>query len=643
MRPSSSNPSEPAVRVLYWFRTDLRLHSSPALHAALALQPEVIFPVWTWDPNYVFAHRVGVNRFGFLLECMQDLSASLTALNPNTKLLVVRGAPQTVLPRLFQEWRISHIVYEIDRAGYGARRDLQVSALASQAGIKVISVVGNTLYDLKEVVELNGGKATLSLASWHAAVKKCPQPARPLPAPTTFPPLGDTSFSQAYPSLDVPIDYSTDLNNGIRNREVTCFDTFSGPKGDFGVPAIDELGLSRPTTSIRGGESEALRRLAVFCADKDRVAHFSKPQTSPAEFDPPETTLLSPFLKFGCLSVHEFFWRVRDTVASWEGGGPGKKPATKEPENLQGQLHFREMYNAAEYAEGIHFGRIYKNSVCRFIDWDLRDEFGQDGAKIIPRPLGDPRAEEWFLAWKEGRTGFPWIDAIMRQLRQEGWIHHLARHSVACFLTRGQCYISWERGAEVFDEYLLDWDPCANPGNWMWLSASAFYHMYYRVYGVQSFPKKYDKTGKLVRKFCPELSKFPDQFIYAPHLAPLEVQLSAGCVIGQDYPMPMLDDVAEKKRCMTRLKVAYALGLYGSDGAVLDGTADSLLKEGYRQALAGIKSDKKQGQKKSRTVSGGDGPSPSNLTTDVKTMATKELKHGSGSIEGFLTKKRKRD
>lgn len=67
-----------------------------------------------------------------------------------------------------------------------------------------------------------------------------------------------------------------------------------------------------------------------------------------------------------------------------------------------------------------------------------------------------------------GRTGFPWIDALMRQLRQTGWIHHLGRHSVACFLTRGQAYISWERGMEVFDELLLDWDPASNPGNWQW-------------------------------------------------------------------------------------------------------------------------------------------------------------------------------
>jgi cryptochrome len=121
------------------------------------------------------------------------------------------------------------------------------------------------------------------------------------------------------------------------------------------------------------------------------------------------------------------------------------------------------------------------------------------------------------------------------------------------------------------------------------------------------------------------------------------VQQSVGCIIGQDYPMPILDDVLEKERCMARLKVAYSFGFYGSDEAVLKGTADGMLKDGYRQVLSGINSDtgslRKQGQKR-KNVSGGDG-SLSNLAMGVKTQATKKVKHGSGNIESFFTKKRK--
>ena len=92
-------------------------------------------------------------------------------------------------------------------------------------------------------------------------------------------------------------------------------------------------------------------------------------------------------------------------------------------------------------------------------------------------------------------TGFPWIDACMMQLKQEGWMHHLARHAVACFLTRGDLFVHWEAGAAVFDRELVDADWALNNGNWMWPSCSCFFYQYFRVHGPVSFGKKYDKEG----------------------------------------------------------------------------------------------------------------------------------------------------
>lgn len=120
--------------------------------------------------------------------------------------------------------------------------------------------------------------------------------------------------------------------------------------------------------------------------------------------------------------------------------------------------------------------------------------------------------EEYLNAWKNGQTGYPWIDAAMTQLRKEGWIHHLARHAVACFLTRGDLYLSWEEGAKVFDVYLLDSDWALNNCNWMWLSASAFFHTFFRVYSPVAFPQKTDKDGAYVRHFLPVLAKMPKKY-----------------------------------------------------------------------------------------------------------------------------------
>ena len=125
-------------------------------------------------------------------------------------------------------------------------------------------------------------------------------------------------------------------------------------------------------------------------------------------------------------------------------------------------------------------------------------------------------------AWTHARTGYPFIDAVMTQLRREGWVHHLARHAVACFLTRGDLFQHWERGAEVFEQLLLDADWAINRANWQWLSASRFFHQYFRVYSPVSYGRKYDKRGVYVRKYLPVLARMPDKYLYEPWKAPLE-------------------------------------------------------------------------------------------------------------------------
>ncbi|CEL59601.1 Cryptochrome-2 OS=Gallus gallus GN=CRY2 PE=2 SV=2 [Rhizoctonia solani AG-1 IB] len=594
----------PRPRVLHWFRTDLRVHDAPALQAGLALKPEVWYPVWCWDPEYVYSHRVGVNRFNFLIESMNDLSQSLTRINDKSKLLVVRGSPYTVLPKLFRDWKITHLVYELDTGGYAQERDKRVQEIATQNKVQVVDVLGHSLYHPAEVIEKNGGKPTTTITQWQKAASKLGSVPRPTAAPKKLIPPGDLHLG-SLSREDHPVNREHDLNEKTRISPVTCFDTLTGPKGDFAVPTLEELGYPNPTTTIRGGEKEGRARLFAFNKDDNgnRAALFEKPKTSPTipgpfkasrtnnghedtlqedgdEFEDlpegaqidvtkPSTTLMSPYLKFGCVGVRECYWSWHDILVN-------APKSAKKPENLLGQLEFRDMYYAAELAVGgTAFARVQGNPICRYIPWRCPTVYSDDTNQIIPRPKDEqhPRAEEWLAAWTEGRTGFPWIDALMRQLREEGWMHHLGRHSVACFLTRGQCYISWERGAEVFDEYLIDWDPASNYGNWMWLSCSAFFSQFMRVYGVATWPSKFDKTGALVRKYIPELQNFPNQYIYEPWLAPKSVQKEAGCIIGKDYPSPMLDEKEEKGRNIERMKAAYQAGLYGDSPKVLDGTA----------------------------------------------------------------------
>lgn len=105
------------------------------------------------------------------------------------------------------------------------------------------------------------------------------------------------------------------------------------------------------------------------------------------------------------------------------------------------------------------------------------------------------------------------------------------------------------------------------------------FSQFFRVYGLATFGKKYDSHGHIIRKYVPELAKFPDKYIYAPHEAPLDVQKSAGCIIGQDYPFPILDEKQEKQHCLDRCKAAYDQKFYGNSKEVLEGKAEAILRK----------------------------------------------------------------
>ncbi|TIB79690.1 hypothetical protein E3Q22_02359 [Wallemia mellicola] len=535
--------------------TDLRLHDAPALVKGLELKPEAFFPVWAWDPYFNFDCPVGPNRYKFLIETMNELDGKLNDMG--NKLHVFRADPADLFPALFKQWNITHLVYEKDPAPYAVERDEKIKQIATDAKVEVLDITGHTLYDIDAVIEKNKGEPTTTAQGFKNLVKDMEIP-RPTEGPTSMPKADNLKLEAITKEVKL-FKPGHDINAEHRKGRMTVYDSVTGVKDTLAPPTLEELGydVKEATTQIPGGEDEALRRLDKWIQDEDATATFRKPQTSPAEYDPPATTQLSPYIKFGALGVREFYWKVVDLMDQYDG------ETSSEPENLPGQLIFREMYFAAQLAIGKPFGQIRGNKICRLIDWKLRNVYDENGEQIIPRPKGPKEDEEALQKWADGFTGFPWIDAAMRQLKQEGWMHHLARHSVACFLTRGQLYISWERGAEVFDRYLVDRDPASNAGNWMWLSCSCFFHQYYRNYGTTTFPAKYDKTGKLVRKYVPELKDYPDKYIYKPWEAPEDVQKKAGCIIGKDYPKPMVDEKRASSECMAKMKDQYAKKLYG--------------------------------------------------------------------------------
>ncbi|PPS13970.1 hypothetical protein GOBAR_AA06608 [Gossypium barbadense] len=473
-----------------------------------------VYPLFVIDPHYMEldpdayspgSTRAGINRIRFLLESLADLDSSLKKLG--SRLLVLKGEPSEVLIRCLNEWDVRKLCFEYDTDPYYQALDDKVKGgcsihvlqnYASAAGIEVFSPVSHTIFDPADIIEKNGGRPPLSYQSFLKLA-------------------GEPSFS-----LSVELSWTP-------------------PVGDVGrceilqVPTLKELGYVEKHqdefTPFRGGESEALRRLRESLSDKEWVANFEKPKGDPSAYIKPATTVLSPYLKFGCLSSRYFYQCLKDVYKN-------VKRHTSPPVSLVGQLLWREFFYTVAFGTP-NFDKMKGNKICKQIPWN-------DDDKLL-------------AAWRAARTGYPWIDAIMVQLRKWGWMHHLARHSVACFLTRGDLFVHWEKGRDIFERLLIDSDWAINNGNWLWQSCSSFFYQYNRIYSPISFGRKYDPNGNYIRHFLPILKDMPKEYIYEPWTAPLSVQTKAKCIIGRDYPKPVISHDTASNECRKKMGEAYAL------------------------------------------------------------------------------------
>ncbi|KAJ8360674.1 hypothetical protein SKAU_G00171990 [Synaphobranchus kaupii] len=487
-----------APNSIHWFRKGLRLHDNPALREAVR-GASTVRCVYFLDPWFAGSSNLGVNRWRFLLQCLEDLDASLRKLN--SRLFVIRGQPANVFPRLFKEWKISRLTFEYDSEPFGKERDAAIRKLAMEAGVEVIVKTSHTLYDLDRIIELNGGQPPLTYKRFQTLISRMDPPELPVE------PLSDTFMGRC--TTPVADDHSE----------------------KYGVPSLEELGFDTEGLASAvwpGGETEALTRIERHLERKAWVANFERPRMN-ANSLLASPTGLSPYLRFGCLSCRLFYFKLTDLYRK-------VKKNSSPPLSLYGQLLWREFFYTAA-TNNPRFDKMEGNPICMRIPWDWNAEA--------------------LAKWAEAKTGFPWIDAIMTQLRQEGWIHHLARHAVACFLTRGDLWISWEEGMKVFEEMLLDADWSVNAGSWMWLSCSSFFQQFFHCYCPVGFGRRTDPNGDFIRRYLPVLRGFPAKYIYDPWNAPHSVQTAAKCIIGIHYPKPMVNHAEASRLNIERMKQIY--------------------------------------------------------------------------------------
>jgi deoxyribodipyrimidine photo-lyase len=284
-------------------------------------------------------------------------------------------------------------------------------------------------------------------------------------------------------------------------------------------PALPDMDIFIP------GEAEAHRRLEQF----KNGAIFGYGDTR-NRVDLTGTSGLSPYLRFGMVSIRQVVASARQAIENAPCAA-----ARQSAEIWLNELIWREFYVSILH----HFPQVRQRSFRPAYD---RIRWSNDFVA--------------FAAWTDGRTGYPIVDAAMRQLSQTGWMHNRARMITASFLVK-DLLIDWRWGERWFMRHLVDGDPAANNGGWQWTAGvGTDAAPYFRIFNPVLQSKKFDPAGAYIRRWLPELAAVPDKYIHTPWKMPVAVQQQSGCMVGRSYPQPIIDHKQARERALVAYRSA---------------------------------------------------------------------------------------
>lgn len=264
------------------------------------------------------------------------------------------------------------------------------------------------------------------------------------------------------------------------------------------------------------GEANAEKVLKAFI--KNELHAYEKNRDYPF-ID--QTSKLSRFLRTGELSIRKVWQAV---IA---------EPDSDGRQTFISELCWRDFYNMIYFANPDQKKQEIKEQY-RQLQWQYNKQL--------------------FERWRKGETGYPIIDAAMRQLNQTGWMHNRLRMIVASFLTK-DLLIDWRLGERYFQKQLIDYDAASNIGGWQWAASTGTDAVpYFRIFNPTTQSEKFDSKGEFIRKYLPELNKVPNKFIHEPSKMPKELQESLNVFIGKDYPKPIVDHSKMRTEILTFFK-----------------------------------------------------------------------------------------
>lgn len=402
-------------------------------------------------------------------------------------LLIVRyGDPQQEIPKLARLLGANDLFFGRDYEPSAQMRDAAVADALSRIGVRIHEVKDHVIFDGDEVLTGAGKHFKVYTPYRNAWMKRLVD--------------GDGPEADA--------EYCPDLSRLIPASKLRAVDLHDIDRSW----SLHDIGFQyHPSNLVEAGRSGGRKALDSF--QKSGIDRYHEQRDIPSIHG---TSLIGIHLRFGTVSVREVVRKAREhhSVGST---------------TWLNEIIWRDFFQMTLSCN--------PNSATE----SLRPEF---------RTINWPGTEEHFQAWTRGETGYPIVDAAMRAFNETGWMHNRLRMIVASFLVK-DLLVDWRWGERYFARYLLDYDLAANVGNWQWAASTGTdAQPWFRIFNPVTQSRRFDNMGNFIRRHLPELAGFANRDIHWPASLTLHDQQSAGCLIGRDYPAPIVDHAIQRERAL---------------------------------------------------------------------------------------------
>ncbi|WP_318468404.1 deoxyribodipyrimidine photo-lyase [Photobacterium leiognathi] len=474
--------------VIIWFRDDLRTVDNTALNHAIETGLPVI-ALFVATPMQWHEHHVAAIQIDFIHRRLRVLKQQLALLNIPLQVMQCNDFSESVdaIAEYCHQHRVVHVFANKQYPLNEQLRDEKLGVLLAQSGIKQSLFDDNYVLEPETILNREGELFKVFTPYRNAWIKR---------------------FS-AEPSYPV-----------TTSKEVLLSDTTSAMLADS--TDIQSLGYPVIESVLWPVDEEAiLQRLDTFCVTKAQDYHQQR------DFPAIDgTSCLSPFLAIGALSARQCVHQLLQHF-----------PHALEVDKEDG---------AFTWLNEIIWREFYGHLLHRYPELSKNHPF-QDYTQYV-RWQDNPTL---LKAWQDGKTGFPIVDAAMRQLRATGWMHNRLRMITASFLTK-DLLCDWRAGEQWFMQHLIDGDFASNNGGWQWAASTGTDSQpYFRVFNPTLQGQRFDPKGDFIRTWVKELAKVPDKYIHTPHLWD-----SSGSL---DYPLPIVDHKEARLLAIEAFKQAKAV------------------------------------------------------------------------------------